>query len=467
MAVGPADEPERSDAGAASAAGAAAATDRAADVTLWRVLAIAAPVVASNATVPIQGAVDTMIIGRLGAVAPLAAVGLGAEIFALLFTSFNFLQIGVSGLSAQALGAGRHERLAHVLLRGLALGALIGAALILLQAPIAAVMLSIFEASAETEALTRVYFDARIWGAPAELMNYALVGWFAGQERVRRLVIHQVTLAGFNVALNVLFVTVFDLGVFGVAIGTTLASWLGLGVGLWLARSRRREILPADWRPKRERLVDRAELARLFALNRDLFIRTLLLVGAFAWMARLGTLLGDDVLAANVVLWQFFIVSAYAMDGFAIASETLVGQALGARDVRRLDRSVRLATISAFALSAALSLAFWGFGGAIVDLFTTAPEIRGLARDYLLWAALIPMIGVWAFMLDGIFVGATGSAEMRDSMILSAIVYFPLSYWLMLEMGNHGVWLAVWIWLVLRALTLLWRYPGVRARAFA
>lgn len=436
-------------------------------ITSWRVLAIAAPVALSNASVALQGAADTAVIGNTGSVAALAGVGLGAEMFALLLGGFNFLQIGVSGLSAQALGAHNPERVTNILLRGLMIGLAIAATLIVLQWPLMLLGLALFEASAETEGLAGDYFSVRIWGAPAELMNYALLGWFAGQEMTRRLFQHQLVLSLSNIALNILFVLGFGWGVEGVALATVIASVLGVVYGLWLARARVRLILPPTWRPDPARLLKRDELVRMMTLNRDIFIRTILLVGAFAWVARLGSLQGDDVLAANVVLFQFFMVSAFALDGFAIAAETLVGQAIGARDPRELDRSAMMTSLMSGLLSIALAGLFVAFSGAIIDLFTTAPAVRALARDYMLWAALIPVIGFAAFQLDGIFVGATASAEMRNSMIVTSLVFYPLSYAMMLEAGNHGLWASVWIWLALRALFLLAFYPRVRARATA
>lgn len=436
-------------------------------ITSRRVLLIAVPVVFANAATPIQGAVDTAVIGNLGQVAMLAGVGLGAEIFSLLFGSFNFLQIGASGLSAQALGAGAHERLMHTLIRGLMLALAIAAALILLQGPILWTMLQIFEASPETEALTSDYFSVRIWAAPAELGVYALLGWFAGQEQTNRLVVVQIAIALANIALSLWFVLGLGWGVEGVALATVCAEFGGFFFALALARKRWLELLPADWRPKRERLMNSAELWRLMALNRDIFIRTMLLIAAFTWMARQGSILGDEVLAANVVLWHLFIISAFGLDGFAIAAETLVGQTIGERDVRRLDRAVWLTTIWAFVLSAVVSALFVIFSGAIIDLFTTAPAVRDIAREHVLWAALIPLAGVLAFQMDGVFVGATGSVEMRNSMIVSSLIYFPLSWWATREFGNTGIWAAVWIWLIVRGLSLLVLYPSVRARAAA
>ena len=430
-----------------------------------RVLAIALPVVVSNATVPIQGAVDTAVIGNLGSDVYLAAVGLGAQVFSLLFGVFNFLQIGTSGLSAQALGATDHGRVLHTLARALLIALAIAALLILGREALAAGAMRLFEASAEAEGLARVYFDIRILGAPAELANYALLGWFAGQEMTRRLFQHQIVLAVANIGLNLLFVPGLGMDVDGVALGTALASYLGLGYGVWLVWGRARAIAPPGWRPRAARILQPDELLRLMAMSRDIFIRTLLLIGAFAWMTRLGSTLGDATLAANVVLWQFFEVSAYALDGFAIAAETLVGQAMGAGSAARLRRAAVATSLWSGLLSLAVSAVFVLASGAVIDLLTTAPEVRALARDYALWAALVPAVGFAAFQLDGIFVGATGAREMRDAMVWAAAVYFPAAWLMTLAFGNHGVWAGVHLFLALRAATLLRLYPRLEARA--
>lgn len=432
-----------------------------------RVLAVALPVVLSNVTVPLQGAVDTAIIGNLGSAVYLAAVGLGAQIFSLLFGIFNFLQIGSSGLSAQALGAGDAGRVLNTLARAGLIALAIAAALIAAQVPLGAGGLLLFEASPETEALARVYFDIRIWGAPAELANYALLGWFAGQEMTGRLFRQQVFLATANIALNLLFVLGFGMDVDGVALGTVIASYAGLGYGLWLVRARARLIAPPGWRIDVARILRRDELIAVMALNRDIFIRTLLLIGAFAWMTRLGSTLGDAVLAANVVLWQFFLLSAYALDGFAIAAETLVGQAAGARDARRLRRAAIATSLWAGLLSVAIAAAFVVFSGPIIDVFTNAPPIRALARDYALWAALIPMAGFVAFQMDGIYIGATGAREMRNAMLVSAAVYYPGAWAMTQVFGNHGVWAGLYLFLILRAAALLALYPALERRVTA
>ncbi len=430
-----------------------------------RVMAIALPVMLSNATVPIQGAVDTAVIGNLGSDVYLAAVGLGAQIFSLLFGVFNFLQIGTSGLAAQALGSGDAGRVLNTLARALIVALGLAAALLLGREALGAGGLALFAASAEAERLARVYFDIRILGAPAELANYALLGWFTGQEMTRRLFQHQLVLSLSNIALNLLLVLGLGMDVDGVALGTVLASYLGLGYGLWLVSGRVRAIRPAGWRLDWARVLKPDELIRLMALNRDIFIRTLLLIGAFAWMTRLGSMLGDATLAANVVLWQFFEVSAYALDGFAMAAETLVGQAMGARSAARLRRAAAATSLWSGALALAFSALLVVVSGPVIDLFTTAPEVRALARDYALWAALTPAAGFAAFQLDGIFVGATASREMRNAMVVAAAVYFPAAWAMTQLFGNHGVWAGIHLFLLARAVTLLRLYPRIEARA--
>ncbi|MCI4661162.1 MAG: MATE family efflux transporter [Neomegalonema sp.] len=434
-------------------------------ITYRRVFLIALPVVLSNATIPLQGAIDTALIGNLGQTETLAAVGLGAELFSLVLAGFNFLQIGSSGLSSQALGAGKYERVVHILYRGLTLALMIGALLMLARFPIVAAGLALFEASPITESIAGQYALIRLFAAPAELMNYALLGWFAGQEMTRTLLKHQLVTTLGNIALSIVFVRVFGWGVPGVAIATVIAAYLGLAFGLWLAWRRRIVLVPAQWRPQIDRVFNKDQMLKLFALNGDIFVRTILLVAAFAWMTRLGSMQGDTILAANVVLWQFFFVSAYALDGFAIAAETLVGQAIGARSPEALARSVRATTVCAGLLSLAISLICAAFNGAMIDFFTNVDEVRRVARDYAYWAAFTPFVGFAAFQLDGIFVGATGSAQMRNGMIITSAIYFPLSSQAAVFFGNHGLWAAIWVWLLLRAATLLCFYPAVRARA--
>jgi MATE family multidrug resistance protein len=437
------------------------------DITYARVATIALPVVLSNAMVPLQGAIDTAIIGHLGAASYLAAVALGATVIHFVFAIFNFLQMGVSGLTAQALGADDRRRVMNTLVRAGLIAVAIAALLILAKQPVRAGALSLFEGSDAAVAMAGAYVDIRLWGAPAELMNYALMGWFAGQGLTRRLFEMQLVTSLVNIALNLIFVMVLGWGVEGVALGTVLAAFTGMSFGLWRMRQRAGQIAPPDWRFDWARILDRSELAQVMALNRDIMIRTLMLAGGFAWLTRLSSVQGDLVLAANGILLQFFAVSSHALDGFALAAEALVGQAHGAGSRARLRRAVIVTTISAVALAAVMTLALSGFAGPIIRLFTNVAEVRAVAGEYVIWASLLPLVSVMAFQFDGIFIGATEGGMMRNAMIVATGVFVPLGHFLTEGNGNHGLWLALWVWMLLRAGTLAVCYPRLEARAVA
>ncbi len=434
------------------------------EITLARVGGIALPVVLSNATVPLQGAIDTAIVGNLGEAHLIAAVGIGATVISLMFGGLNFLQIGCSGLTAQALGAGRPERVLNTLLRTFFIAGVIAALLVLLKVPLRNLGLALFEGSEAAEAEAATYIDIRLWAAPAELGILTLVGWFAGQEMTRRLFEMQLVTSVANIALNVLLVFGLGMEVDGVALGTAIAVWTGFGYGLWRVMERRRAIAPPGWFADWGRILSREELVRVMSLNRDIFIRTILLIGSITWMARLGSLQGDVILAANSVLMQFLHVATNALDGFAMAAETLVGQALGARSRARLRRAVVVSTVAAFGLAAAFSLIATLGAGPVIRLLTNVEEVRAAALTYYGWATMAPLAGVLAFQLDGVFVGATEARRMRNAMVLSAAVYFPAS-WLMAEhWGNHGIWAALIGLYALRAATLAVAYPALERR---
>jgi len=298
-------------------------------------------------------------------------------------------------------------------------------------------------------------------------MNYALMGWFAGQGLTRRLFEMQLLASLTNIALNLIFVLGFGWGVDGVALGTVLAAFAGSGLGLWRVRQRAGLVAPPGWHLDWGRIVNAAELAQVMALNRDIMIRTLMLAGGFAWLTRLSSLQGDLVLAANGILLPFFTLSSHALDGFAMAAEAPVGQALGARSRPRLRRAVVVCSLSALALAAAMALTLSGLAGPIIRLFTNVAEVRAVATEHALWAGLLPLISVMAFMLDDVFIGATEGAVMRNAMIVAAAIFAPLGYLMTGAFGNHGLWAALLIWLLLRAGTLALSYPRLEARAQA
>lgn len=425
-------------------------------ITHRRVLAIAAPIVLSNVTVPLLGAVDTGVIGQLGSAAPIGAVGLAAVILSSAYWIFGFLRMGTTGLTAQAVGAGGADEIAAALQRALLIALAAGIALIALQSPLIALALKIAPASAEVETLARSYLAIRIWGAPATIALYALTGWLIGAERTRAVLVIQLAMNGLNVALDFLFVLGFGWGVEGVAIATLISEILGAGLALWLCR--------AALTPRAKSLLNPAPLREMARVNTDIMIRSVLLQAAFTSFVFFGSGHGDQTLAANQILMQFLMVTAYALDGFAFAAETLIGQAIGAKSRTRLIRAAKLTSIWGGAGALVLGVAFALIGPLIIDAMTTAQPVRDMARSYLPWVAAAPILGIASWMLDGIFIGATLTREMRNTMIASTLVY-AAAIVLLQPFGNHGLWAALMILNLTRGATMAALFPRALKKA--
>lgn len=435
--------------------------DDAARLTHRRVLAIAAPIVLSNATVPILGVVDTGVVGQLGQAAPIGAVGIGAVTITAIYWIFGFLRMGTTGLTSQAVGRGEAPEVSALLMRVLLIGGGAGVAMIALQLPLFWLAFRIAPASAEVEGLARGYLAVRIWSAPAAIALYGITGWLIAQERTRGVLVIQLWMNGLNIGLDLWFVLGLGWGVGGVAFATFLSEWTGLALGLWLCRP---AFATPGWRDL-SRILDRARLAHMASVNSDILIRSVLLQAIFVSFLFLGAKFGDVKLAANQILLQFLQVTAYALDGFAFAAEALIGQAFGAGAVARLRRGALLTSFWGVLVCVLLALSFYLWGGRIIDMMTTAPEVRATARDYLFYMILAPLLGVGAWMLDGIFIGATRSRDMRDMMLISALGYLAAALVLVPFLGNHGLWAALLLSFVLRGLTLGMRYPALERAA--
>lgn len=428
-----------------------------------RVLRIALPIVLSNATVPILGAVDTGVVGQLGEAAPIGAVGIGAVILSTLYWIFGFLRMGTTGLVAQARGAGESAETGALLMRGLMIGALGGAVFVAAQVAIFAGAFAISPASAEVETLARQYMAIRIWGAPAAIALYALTGWLIAMERTRGVLVLQLWMNGLNIALDLLFVLGFGWGVEGVAVATLMAEWSGLLVGLWLCRVAFAGDQWRDW----PRVFDPVRLKRMLAVNADIMVRSVLLTLSFTTFLFLAADLGDVTLAANQVLVQFLEITAFALDGFAFSAEALVGGAVGAGRRHDVRRAAILTSQWGVGGAVLLGVAFYLAGGSLIDLMATAPEVREAARDYLIWVAIAPALGIASWMFDGIYFGATWTREMRWSMIISVVIY-GIALAVMLPIwGNHGLWGALIVFNLARGVTLGVQYPRLEAKVGA
>jgi MATE family multidrug resistance protein len=430
-------------------------------LTHRRVLAIALPIVLSNATVPILGAVDTGVVGQLGEAAPIGAVGIGAVIISLLYWFFGFLRMGTSGMVAQAHGAGDVPETGALLTRSLIFAGGAGLTLIVLHWPLFAGAFAIAPASEEVESLARDYLTIRIWGAPATIALYAVTGWLIALERTKSVLVLQVWMNGLNIVLDLWFVLGLGWGIEGVSIATLIAEWTGIVLGLWLCRAAFSGNQWQDW----PRVFDRARIRRMVAVNGDIMVRSVVLQASFASFLFLGARYGDVTLAANQVLLQFLEITAFALDGFAFAAESLVGQAYGARSSTRVRRASVLTSQWGVGGAFALGAFFWIAGPALIDLMAKAPDVQTEARHYLAWAAVAPVIGIASWMFDGIFIGATRTRDMRNAVIVSAAVYALAVVTLTPAYGNHGLWAALMVLNTMRGLTLWVRYAALERAA--
>jgi MATE family, multidrug efflux pump len=437
------------------------ATTPAGQITHRRVLRIALPILIANATVPILGAVDTGVVGQIGEAAPIGAVGIGAIILGAIYWVFGFLRMGTVGLTSQARGAGESGEVAALLTRALLIGLAGGVALIALQGLLFAGAFRLSPASPEVEGLARDYMRIRIWSAPAAIAMFGITGWLIAQERTRAVLIIQLWMNGLNIGLDLWFVLGLGWGVNGVALATFLAEWSGLALALWFCRA---AFAVPDWRNWGQ-VFDVARLRNMALVNTNILIRSLLLQAIMVSFLFLGADFGDVTLAANQVLLQFLMIAVFAMDGFAFGAEVLVGHAMGARHRAALRRAAWMTSLWGLITVVVLALAFALFGGVIIDLMAKSGAVRAAARDYLPFMVAAPLLGWAAWMLDGIFIGATRTSDMRNMMLLSFAVYVFAVWLLMPVFGNYGLWLALLISFVARGVTLGLRYPALEARA--
>ena len=438
-----------------------------------KVLALAWPASVAASVTPLLGAVDVWALAQSDRPLDIAAVGLGSVIFSLAYWTFGFIRMSVAGLTAQADGAGDEGEVRAALLRGAIIGGAIGVALVLLQWPIGAASLHILglgsAASEETLSSALTYFSIRIWGAPFALASYAAFGWLTARGRTDYLMAVSIFITGLNIALDYWFVVGFGWGAAGVAAGTLIAEVSGFFVALLfiLRILHQRGGVRGHWTAGLWR-ADR--VARTLSVNRDIFIRTFLLAFCFAWFTQRGGAFGDVTLAANQVLLQLFLFTGLALDGTAIAAETLVGQSLGARDRAQGLARYQSAVRRTFVLAIAAAILFMGFywiaGDPLIALLTPDGEIREMTQRFMPWVVASPIIVVVGFQLDGIFIGATRAREMRDAMILTSFVFLALSLWFADRFDNHGLWAAFSLYFVLRGVTLMLYLPRIR-RSFA
>ncbi|MEZ5591301.1 MAG: MATE family efflux transporter [Gammaproteobacteria bacterium] len=420
-----------------------------------KVLLMAGPIIISNATVPLVGMVDTAVVGHLPNPAYIGAVALGAAIFSFVFWGFSFLRMGTTGFVAQAHGADDAREIRTVLARGLMLALLLGGLILLLRENIITVALAVLDSTAEIESLSADYVRLRIWAAPAMLINFTLLGALIGLQRAGLALLLQLLLNFSNIALDLLFVLGLGYAVKGVALASALSEWLAALAGLLIIYRQLRPGSGGWFYP----LWNSRELLAMMRVNGNIFIRTLCLNLAYFYFTATSARLGPELLAANALLIQLQSLMAYGLDGFAHAAEALAGSAYGARQRAVFLAAVHASTLWAFVVAVLIALAYGLVGDVIIGLMTSHTEVLDIAGHYLPWMVIAPLLSVWSFQLDGIFIGATRSVEMRNAALFSLLVFVPSLELLVYLLGNHGLWLAMMVLMLARTLSLLHYFP--------
>jgi len=409
----------------------------------------------SNVSVPLLGMVDTGVTGHLDDAVYLGAVAIGSTIFGFLYSGVNFLRMGTTGIAAQRFGAGDYDGLRTALGQALIVALAIAAALLVLQVPLSSLALDLLVPERKVSALASEYFSIRIWSAPATLANYALIGWFIGLQNARVPLVIVLAINVTNIVLDLFFVLVLGMTVDGVAAASVIAEYTGVMVGLvFVVRELRHH--PGTW--VIAKLTRAHAYAAFFSINAHLFVRTIALMFTFAFITAQGARLGGLVLAANAVLMNLQNLMAYALDGFAHAAEALVGNAVGSGRREAVVQSVRLSLRWSLYVSLLFVCAYIAGGPLVIYLLTDIPDVRETALEYLPWLILSPVVSVWSFLYDGVYVGATRAREMRDIMVVSALIVFLPAWYVLQPLGNHGLWLAFTLFMASRGIGMHWYY---------
>ena len=426
--------------------------------THGRILALAIPAMAANFTAVLPNLVDTALVGQTGDAVALGGISVGAALAGFVLWAFAFLRLGTAGFTAQAFGAEDGDEIKATLNRALALAWIFGFVILLVMVPLAFVAVPMFGSSEAVADLAARYFHYRLFSAPFDLTNYVILGWLLGLQRIGRALALQVLLNGLNVILCYVLVFQFHLGVDGAAIATAIAQAVTAIVGLVVARRLLRIVPLSD---EAGSLVDLDKLFDLVSVNFDIFLRTLAIMFIMAYFVGLGARMGDATLAANQVLFALLATIAQTLDGFAQSAETLTGQAIGARNRRQLSWAVWGSLLWAIIMALALSATIYQFGPLIVGYFSSDPGVVEQALPYLPWLVATPVVAVWCYILDGVFIGATRGREMRNGMITAAFGAIVAQYFMIPAFGNHGLWASLMLFFILRGLTLYLWYPRI------
>lgn len=419
------------------------------------ILNLAIPNIISNITIPLLGIVDIALMGHMGSMVYIGAIGLGSTIFSVLYSFFSFMRAGTTGFTAQAYGAENRTEIIYSLYRSIAIAILASILILSLQNPIAKLSYALLEGSEEVKEMALLYFYVRIWAAPANMLMYAFNGWFVGMQNTKIPMTIAITINVLNIILSITFVRYFNMNVRGVALGTVISQYCGLLMAILFIALRYSEYFI---KPKFDILLKLNELTRFFKVNTDLMIRSVLLILTIAFFTNQSAKLGDDILAINMIILQFFNIFSYFTDGFAYAGEALVGKFKGAGNFADLKRVIKYLLLWGLALTIPFSIVYAAFPELLIGIISSDTTLIDATLLYHIFIILIPVITFAAFVWDGIYIGATASKPIRNTMVISSLaVFLPAWYFLTPVLGNNGLWISFLLFMLSRTtiMTLL------------
>ncbi len=417
-----------------------------------KILKLAIPNIISNLSVPLLSSVDTAVLGHLTSPSYLGAIALGSMIFNFIYWGFGFLRMGTTGLTAQVFGERNNSEISAILFRAIFISIILGILLITLQFPISYLSFYLINGSTEVEALALKYFDIRIFAAPATLSLYAFQGWFFGVQNSKYPLYVSLFVNTLNIILDLFFVYALNMNVEGVALGTVISQYLGVVLSIFLLLNHYKEYI---YKLNHLAIFDKEKFKKFFRVNTDIFLRTLLLIFTISFFTAKSAEFNDDTLAANFILLQLWLIVSYGVDGFAFAAESLIGRFKGALDKENFKKVIKLTFLWGIGLGIIVSLTYLLFNKQIIELYTNQNAVIKIAQGFMVWIIIAPIINSISFIWDGIYIGATATREMLISMALSTLVVFlPIYYLTNNVLGNHSIWFALTMFMIIRGLTL-------------
>ena len=432
-----------------------------ANVTKWQIFKLSIPIFFSNLAIPLVGIVDTGLMGHLESEKYLIAVSIATTFLTIIFWSFGFLRMGTVGLISQTLGKGDYRELVNIVFRNIFIALILAFLIIIFKPVLLNIIYQIFSVSSQTNIFIDDYISIRIFSAPAELIIYVLVGFFLGIQRTIISSLLIINLSVLNIILSFYFVNELNMNVKGVALGSLLASYLTViffSVFLYYFIIKKFKVIP---RLAYNKLLNIKKLIKLFNINFNIFIRTILLTFSFFWITYLGSTLGEEYIAVNSILLQLIFISSFFLDAYAFSTEGIIGYSLGKKSSKMFMSATKNSLILSFSTGILISVLFFLIAKEIISLITDLEFLRFLTYKYLIWVIVIPPFASLAYQLDGIFIGATQTKELRNSMIISVVLYLSLSFFLTKQLHNYGIWFSLLLFMILRTSTLHFYFSNI------